>query len=301
MRAAGVDADLRVLSTTSRRTCTGRAPRRPAFAATTRAIAPGSTTAATATASRSIASSSRRTSTRRSGSCVAPTFALNAIGGAVQPAAAAGPPIRQLTWQANLDYLSDAAGDVLEDRSQSGAVRHRVQQQRPGRAHCRRATTSGCPADFTISPGVVVPAGGYSTHTLSGQLHAGAAAQGVGTLSRLARFVLRRHPHLGGLQRPHRVLRERRRRAERHAELGEPAVTAISRAPRRRAPRGGADRAARLQQPDAVQSDRAAPLTSSARMRWEYIPGSELFVVYSDGRDTGRAGASRCCRTGRSR
>jgi hypothetical protein len=27
-------------------------------------------------------------------------------------------------------------------------------------------------------------------------------------------------------------------------------------------------------------------LTSSARLRWEYRPGSELFVVYSDGRDT---------------
>jgi hypothetical protein len=28
-------------------------------------------------------------------------------------------------------------------------------------------------------------------------------------------------------------------------------------------------------------------LTSSARMRWEYMLGSELFVVYTDGRDTG--------------
>jgi hypothetical protein len=27
-------------------------------------------------------------------------------------------------------------------------------------------------------------------------------------------------------------------------------------------------------------------LTSSVRLRWEYIPGSEFFVVYSDGRDT---------------
>jgi hypothetical protein len=27
-------------------------------------------------------------------------------------------------------------------------------------------------------------------------------------------------------------------------------------------------------------------VSSSVRMRWEYIPGSELFVVYSDGRDT---------------
>ena len=30
----------------------------------------------------------------------------------------------------------------------------------------------------------------------------------------------------------------------------------------------------------------AHSLTSSARMRWEYTPGSEVFVVYSDGRDT---------------
>jgi hypothetical protein len=27
-------------------------------------------------------------------------------------------------------------------------------------------------------------------------------------------------------------------------------------------------------------------LSSSVRLRWEYVPGSELFVVYSDGRNT---------------
>jgi hypothetical protein len=31
-------------------------------------------------------------------------------------------------------------------------------------------------------------------------------------------------------------------------------------------------------------------LTLSGRLRWEYTPGSELFVVYSDGRDTATAG-----------
>jgi hypothetical protein len=30
----------------------------------------------------------------------------------------------------------------------------------------------------------------------------------------------------------------------------------------------------------------ARTLSSSVRLRWEYLPGSELFVVYSDGRDT---------------
>ena len=30
----------------------------------------------------------------------------------------------------------------------------------------------------------------------------------------------------------------------------------------------------------------ARSLTSSVRMHWEYTPGSDLYVVYSDGRDT---------------
>ena len=34
-------------------------------------------------------------------------------------------------------------------------------------------------------------------------------------------------------------------------------------------------------------------LSSSARLRWEYRPGSELFVVYSDGRDTLTRGDAR--------
>jgi hypothetical protein len=32
-------------------------------------------------------------------------------------------------------------------------------------------------------------------------------------------------------------------------------------------------------------------LTSNVRFRWEYQPGSEMFLVYNDGRDTTGAGA----------
>jgi hypothetical protein len=31
-------------------------------------------------------------------------------------------------------------------------------------------------------------------------------------------------------------------------------------------------------------------LNTNVRLRWEYQPGSELFVVYNEGRDTLRAG-----------
>ena len=41
----------------------------------------------------------------------------------------------------------------------------------------------------------------------------------------------------------------------------------------------------------------AKSLSSSVRLRWEYRPGSELFLVYSDGRDTSRPGPALLNRT----
>ena len=40
--------------------------------------------------------------------------------------------------------------------------------------------------------------------------------------------------------------------------------------------------------------------SSSLRLRWEYTGGSELFVVYSDGRDTRGRGLPRAASTARS-
>ncbi len=37
---------------------------------------------------------------------------------------------------------------------------------------------------------------------------------------------------------------------------------------------------------------RIGSVTINARFRWEYLPGSELFIVYSDGRTTLNAGLS---------
>ena len=59
---------------------------------------------------------------------------------------------------------------------------------------------------------------------------------------------------------------------------------------------------ARMQISSLVQFNvDAGRLTSSARLRWEYTGGSELFVVYSDGRDTRSVGLSRVCSTAPSR
>ena len=37
-------------------------------------------------------------------------------------------------------------------------------------------------------------------------------------------------------------------------------------------------------------SSASSSLTSNVRFRWEYVPGSDLFVVYTDGRDSRVAG-----------
>ena len=53
---------------------------------------------------------------------------------------------------------------------------------------------------------------------------------------------------------------------------------------------GDAERADADQQPGAVQRRRADADARASRLRWEYTGGSELFVVYSDGRDTAERG-----------
>ena len=43
-------------------------------------------------------------------------------------------------------------------------------------------------------------------------------------------------------------------------------------------------------------SSTSRSLATNLRFRWEYQPGSELFVVYSDAHDTSGALAGTCCR-----
>jgi hypothetical protein len=212
-------------------------------------------------------------------------IAVNAMTARFSPRLRRGRPIRQLTWQANLEYISDAGNDVLEDRAQSGefGVEFNSSDQVNvvlGRNYER------LPADFLISPGVVVPGGGYSTETLSVTYTLAQQRKVSGTLTGS------RGSFYGGT----RTSAGYTGRIALSANVGvEPNVTLnwVSLpygdfTARLVGVRLAVAPTARLGFSSLMQfNPTGRSLTSSARMRWEYVPGSELFVVYSDGRDTG--------------
>ena len=218
-------------------------------------------------------------------------FALNALMARFSPRLRRGRAIRMLTWQGNLEYVTDAGGDVLEDRIVTG--RFGLEFNSSDRVVVLVAQQyERLPFDFTISPGVVVPTGGYSyelleaTYTLgqqrrvSGNLAAshgsfyGGKRTSAGYSGRLGlstHFTVEPVMTLNWVTLPY---------GEFTAHLAGARVSVTP--------------TARLGFSALSQFNPAArTVTSSMRMRWEYVPGSELFLVYSDGRDTSAVGFSR--------
>ncbi|OFW05430.1 MAG: hypothetical protein A3I61_14545 [Acidobacteria bacterium RIFCSPLOWO2_02_FULL_68_18] len=215
-------------------------------------------------------------------------FALNSATARFSPRLRRGRAVRMLTWQADLEYVTDAAGDVLEDRVVTGRFGVEFDSSDEVTLLLTRQYER-LPADFTIAPGVVVPSGPYSYETvratyrlgqqraMSGDLSAshgsfyGGTRTSAGYTGRLGlspHFTLEPIVTLNWVSLPY---------GDFTAHLG--------------GLRASVTPTARLSFSAFSQFNPAArSLTSSVRMRWEYVPGSELFVVYGDGRDTAVGG-----------
>jgi hypothetical protein len=196
--------------------------------------------------------------------------------------------VRKLTWQAGLDYITDAAAIALQNREASGLFRIDFQSSDwLAFEHSREYEL--LPGRFQISPGIIVPAGGYDYHLtrasynlgqqrpLSGRLTAAAGTLYDGTRWEAGyngrwgvtpRFSLEPTVSLNWVHLPD---------GDFTAHLAGTRITVTP--------------SARMVISSLLQWNAGAgTLTSSARLRWEYTGGSELFVVYSDGRDTRAAG-----------
>ena len=211
-------------------------------------------------------------------------FALNALMARFSPRLRRGRTIRMLTWQADLEYLTDAGGDVLEDRTVTGRFGVEFDSSDEVTVLVTRQYER-LPFDFTIAPRVVVPAGGhtYETTQLSYRLGqqrriSGDIAASRGSLYGGTRTTAGYTGRLG--LSPHLTV--------------EPVITLNwvelpygDFTAHLAGARVSVTPTARLGFSALSQFNPSArTLTSSVRMRWEYVPGSELFVVYSDGRDT---------------
>jgi hypothetical protein len=256
--AAGVDADFRFFDNVQA----------TAYWARTRAVAnpaPETADLVAATAAlvrRAVEAAARRYGERVERLVIGPQFnpevgfvrrgdvAITSASGRFSPRFRPGSFVRKLSWQADLDYITDAAGAVLEDRAATAQFGVEFNSGETMNVSATRQYEL-LPSDFTIAPGVIVPAGGYRYDSLNASYNLAAKRLVSGNVS----------ASYGSFYDGMRFL------VSPTARLGFSSLTQFN--------------------------PSADTLTFSVRTRWEYSPGSDLYVVYSDGRDTAsRLGSS---------
>jgi hypothetical protein len=211
-------------------------------------------------------------------------FAKTFLQGRFSPRPRNNDYIRKLSWQGGINYITDAAGATRQDRDVVGEFELDFQNSDRvtlGYNHQDELV----PNAFGITEAVVVPIGEYVNDTARLSYQLGQQRRVSGTISAArgafyrgsrteagysGRFVV--NPHLAA--EPNISLN--------WISIQNTAFTAhlagvrliVAPSPRM------------LISALAQFNDSASSLTSSVRLRWEYQSGSELFVVFSDGRRT---------------
>lgn len=194
-----------------------------------------------------------------------------------------GKLVRKVTWQASLDRTAKADGSILENRETNANFGIEFQSSDRWDVDYNRMYEF-IPKDFTISRGVVVPRGVYSYQNV-------ATAYSLGQQHRVSGRLSLTHGTLYGGTGTEATYSGRATITKQFAL--EPSVTLnwVD------LPFGSftstliANRFVFMATPyfflsSLVQFNSARhSLTSSVRLRWEYAPRSELFIVYTDGRD----------------
>jgi hypothetical protein len=192
--------------------------------------------------------------------------------------------VRQLTWQGELDYNTNAATGVLEDRALSGQFGIEFDSSDIVRITATRQYER-LPFDFTIARGVVVPRGAYTYDVLEAsyslaqsRMISGNASASYGSFYDGTRATTTYSGRVG--LSPHVAV-------EPSLTLNWVTLPYGDFTARLVGARFVVSPSPRLAFSSLTQFNPGAhSLTSSVRMRWEYTPGSDLYVVYSDGRDT---------------
>jgi hypothetical protein len=194
------------------------------------------------------------------------------------------PGIRKLYFESSLKYITDAS-DHLQSRAAIGDVRGDVENGDAFAAYYER-DYEFLPRPFALRPTVVVPVGGYPFYNWTGSYTLGPVHAVRGTLS------VSTGTFYNGTRRSFSYSSGRLEIGS-HVAL-EPTIsenwvdlpwgrfradlvstrTTYSFSPR-------ADLAALVQYNSSTNA-----LSSNVRFRWQYVPGSDLFVVYNDARNT---------------
>ncbi|MGE3956407.1 MAG: DUF5916 domain-containing protein [Vicinamibacterales bacterium] len=191
--------------------------------------------------------------------------------------------IRKFTFLGSMDYVTDARVTAVQQKELRGYFQTDFQNSDQTSAEYTHGYEL-IPRAFTISPGVIVPVGGYTSDNLrvtyslgqqrpvSGRLAVGHGSLYLGTRTEASyggRVAIRPQVaiepslSLNWVDLPFGAFRAQLL-TSRFIVTPSPRMTVSG----------------LLQYNISGHS-----MTSSARLRWEYRPGSELFLVYSDGRN----------------
>ena len=199
--------------------------------------------------------------------------------------------VRRLSFLGSVDYVEDAARTTVQNRTATGNFDMEFNNG-DSFAFDYQHDYEFIPRDFTIAPGVVVPQGGYDysnmrlgytvgqQHKVSGRLSTSIGSfYGEGT---------KKEASYSGYASVNSHLAFEPSMSLAWVKLPDGQFTARVVSARTIITPNPRMMLAALMQYNAASHS----LSSSARLRWEYRPGSELFVVYSDGRDTLTGGVS---------
>ena len=193
--------------------------------------------------------------------------------------------VRKLTWQANLDYITNADRTVVTDKEATGSFGIEFHNSDTFDIGNYRTTYEFVPQAFTIAPGVEVPFGGYRyqslevSYTLGQQrMIPGTVATAIGSLYGGRKTEVSYNGRLALM--PRFALEPSISLARVSLPAGDFTAQVISN-------RLIITPTPRMLISSLVQyTADTDSLSSSVRLRWEYRPGSEFFAVYTDGRDT---------------
>jgi hypothetical protein len=215
-------------------------------------------------------------------------IAMNFASARFSPRLRRGRAIRKLTWQGELEYNATASTGVLEDRALSGKFGMEFNSSDNVEITATRQYER-LPADFTIARGVVVPRGAYSYDLLEvsyalaqNRMVSGNASASYGSFYDGTRATTTYGGRVGFS--PHFAVEPNLTLNWVNLPYGDFTARLVG-------TRFVVSPSPRLAFSSLTQFNPSAhSLTSSVRMHWEYTPGSDLYVVYSNGRDTATTG-----------
>jgi hypothetical protein len=210
--------------------------------------------------------------------------ALNYASARFSPRMRRGRAVRKLTWQSDLEYNTDPISHALEDRAVSGKFGIEFNSSDEVSVTATRQYER-LPFDFAIARGVTVPAGPYLydivdlAYTLAqSRMISGSATASFGSFYEGTRATATYTGRIGFS--PHFALEPNLTLNWVRLPFGDFDARVVG-------TRVVLSPSPRLSFSSLTQFNPGShSLTSSVRMRWEYTPGSDLYVVYSDGRDT---------------